>query len=168
MGKLTTLALRGVLAIVLVGSVLTQALMIFTLIADKEESADIVELRLPLFIIGILGIVTVQITLVCVWRLLSMARRGTVFSHAAFKYVDIVIGAIAASAVLILAADVTMFSMMPKDDPGPPGVLVIVAGVAVLAVGVALIVYVLRTLLAQAVARDAEANQLRSELDEVV
>ena len=37
---------------------------------------------------------------VCVWRLLTMVRRGTVFSHAAFRYVDIVIGAIAAASVL--------------------------------------------------------------------
>jgi hypothetical protein len=34
--------------------------------------------------------------------------------------------------------------------------------------GVALIVLVLRMLLAQAVARDTEASQLRAELDEVI
>ncbi|MBT2535360.1 DUF2975 domain-containing protein [Arthrobacter sp. ISL-69] len=35
--------------------------------------------------------------LVCVWRLLTMVRRGTVFSHAAFRYVDVVTGAVAAA-----------------------------------------------------------------------
>ena len=47
-----------------------------------------------------LGLVTVQVTLVCVWRLVTMVRRGTVFSHAAFRYVDIVIGAVVAAALL--------------------------------------------------------------------
>ena len=49
-----------------------------------------------LLVIVVLGIVTIQVTAVCIWRLLTMVRRGTVFSHAAFRYVDVVIGAVAA------------------------------------------------------------------------
>jgi hypothetical protein len=49
-----------------------------------------------------------------------------------------------------------------------PGVVLLIGGLGVLIAGVALIVRVLRLLLAQAVARDAEAQQLRSELDEVI
>ena len=41
-------------------------------------------------------------------------------------------------------------------------------GIGVAVLGGALIVLVLRMLLVQAVARDAEATQLRAELDEVI
>ncbi|RVX43802.1 DUF2975 family protein [Nonomuraea polychroma] len=84
--------------------------------------------------ISVLFVVTVEVVLVCVWRLVTMVRRGTVFSHAAFRYVDIVIGAIVAAALPVFA----------------------------------LIVLVLRMLLAQAVARDIEAAQMQAELDEVI
>ena len=46
--------------------------------------------------------------------------------------------------------------------------MLLVGGAGGLVAGVALIVLVLRMLLAQAVARDAEAMQLQAELDEVI
>jgi hypothetical protein len=46
--------------------------------------------------------------------------------------------------------------------------VLLIGGLAVLVAGVALIVAVLRMLLAQAVDRDAEAQHLRAELDEVI
>ena len=61
---------------------------------DEMRRCDV---RIPLVVIVVLGIVTMQVTVVCVWRLLTMVRRGTVFSHAAFRYVDVVIGAVAAA-----------------------------------------------------------------------
>ena len=163
MGKLTVHALRAVLAVVLTGTVLIQVLMVWTLISgnDPEDgSLPLTSLRL----ITILGMVTVQVALVCVWRLVTMVRRGTVFSHAAFRYVDIVIGAIVAAALV-------WFTVTAINAPGQrddPGVTVIMAGIGVAILGVALIVYVLRLLLAQAVVRDFEAAQMQAELDEVI
>ena len=49
-----------------------------------------------------------------------------------------------------------------------PGVVLLIGGLAVMVAGVALIVLVMRMLLAQAVARDAEAHHLQAELDEVI
>ena len=49
-----------------------------------------------------------------------------------------------------------------------PGVTLIMGGVGVAILGVALIVLLLRMLLAQAVARDAEATQLQADLDDVI
>ena len=46
--------------------------------------------------------------------------------------------------------------------------MLLICGASLLIAGVALIILVLRVLLAQAVARDAEANQLRAELGEVI
>jgi hypothetical protein len=163
MGKLTVHALRAVLTVVLTGTVLIQVLMVWTLISgdDPEDgSLPLTSLRL----ITILGVVTVQVALVCVWRLVTMVRRGTVFSHAAFRYVDIVIGAIVAAALV-------WFTVTAINAPGQrddPGVTLIMAGIGVAILGVALIVLVLRMLLAQAVARDVEATQLKAELNEVI
>lgn len=165
MGKLTVLALRAVLVMMLVSSVFVQAVMVGQLAIDPEEfDAGVAGRGIPILVITVLGVVTVQVVLVCVWRLVTMVRRGTVFSHAAFRYVHVVIGAIVAAALLVFALAV----ILAPGEAVPPGGILILGGVGVVVLGVALIVLVLRTLLAQAVARDVEAAQLQAELDEVI
>lgn len=161
MGKLTVRALRAVLAVVLTGTVFVQASMVWALGNDPEDGSLPLT---PLRVITILGMVAAQVALVCVWRLVTMVRRGTVFSHAAFRYVDGVIWAIVAAALL-------WFAVTAVNAPGQredPGVTVIMGGIGLAVLGVALIVLVLRMLLTQAVARDGEAAQMRAELDEVI
>src|SRR3954447_14290191 len=162
MGTLTVLALRAVIVIALAGSAFVQAVMVPLLWLDLDEAS--VGVRVPVVGIVVLGIVTMQVTAVCIWRLLTMVRRGTVFSDAAFRYVDIVIGAIAAASALTFGLAVTL---APGEDVAP-GVVLLICGVSLVVGGVALIVLVLRMLLAQAVARDAEASHLQSELDGVI
>ena len=113
-----------------------------------------VDVRIPVLVIVVLGIVTIQVTMVCVWRLLTMVRRGTVFSHAAFRYVDVVFGAV----VVGVPARVRIGSLLALGEGVAPGVVLLIGGLALLVAGVALVVLVLRMLLAQAVARDAEAQ----------
>ena len=163
MGELAVRALRAVLVVVLAGNVLIQAGMVWTLVngSDPEDGS----LRLTaLRVITTLGLLSVQVALVCVWRLVTMVRRGTVFSHAAFRYVDVVIGAIVAAALVWFAVTV----LNAPGQRADPGVTVIMGGVGVAILGVALLVLVLRMLLAQAVARDVEAAQMQAELDEVI
>ncbi|MGW1965102.1 DUF2975 domain-containing protein [Streptomyces sp. NPDC001935] len=163
MGKLTVRALRAVLVVVLTGSVFVQALMLWALISGKDPEDGSLPLT-PLRVITILGIGTAQVALVCVWRLVTMVRRGTVFSHAAFRYVDTIIGAIVAAALV-------WFTVTALNAPGQrddPGVTLIMGGIGVAILGIALIVLVLRMLLAQAVARDVEATQMQADLDEVI
>ncbi|WP_406247002.1 DUF2975 domain-containing protein [Streptomyces anulatus] len=163
MGKLTVRALRAVLVVVLAGSVFVQALMVWVLVSGNDPEDGSLPLT-ALRVITILGIGTAQVTLVCVWRLVTMVRRGTVFSHAAFRYVDVIIGAIVAAA-LVWFAVTALNAPGQRDDPG---VTLIMGGIGVAVLGVALLVLVLRTLLAQAVARDVEAARMRAELDEVI
>jgi Protein of unknown function (DUF2975) len=162
MGNLTVFALRIVLAMGLAGSLFVQAVMVPLLAIDLDEAPAGV--RVPVVVIVLLGIVTTQVTMICVWRLLTMVRRGTVFSHAAFRYVDVVIGAVAAASLLAFALGVTL---APGEDVAP-GVVLLIGGAGVMIAGVALVVLVLRLLLAQAVALDAEAHHLQAELDEVI
>jgi hypothetical protein len=162
-GELAVRALRAVLVVVLVGTVLIQALMVWVLVSGNDPEDGSLPLT-PLRVITILGLGTIQVALVCIWRLVTMVRRGTVFSHAAFRYVDVIIGAIVAAALV-------WFAVTALNAPGQredPGVTVIMAGVGVGILGVALLVLVLRMLLAQAVARDVEAAQMQAELDEVI
>ncbi|MFF1872093.1 DUF2975 domain-containing protein [Kitasatospora herbaricolor] len=161
MGKLTVRALRAILMLVLVGTVLVQVGMVWALATDPEDGTLPLT---PLRLITILGLVAVQVAVVCVWRLVAMVRRGTVFSHAAFRYVDGVIGSIVAAALV-------WFAVTAVNAPGQredPGVTVIMAGIGVAILGVALVVLVLRMLLTQAVALDVEAARMQAELDEVI
>jgi hypothetical protein len=161
MDKLTVLALRIVIALCLAGSLFVQVVIVPLFWLDLED----VELwaRISLVVIIVLGIVTMQVTAVCVWQLLSMVRKGSVFSHGAFRYVDVIFGAVAAASVLVFVLAVLL-------APGgtAPGIVGLICGISLAIAGAALVVLVLRMLLTQALARDAEVQHLRSELDEVI
>jgi len=163
MGKLAVRALRAVLVVVLAGTVFVQAGMAWVLVSGNDPEDGSLPLT-PLRLITILGMVAVQVAVVCIWRLVTMVRRGTVFSDAAFRYVDVLIGAIVAAALVWFA--VTLINAPDQRDD--PGVTLIMGGIAVGILGVALVVLVLRMLLAQAVARDVEAAQMQAELNEVI
>jgi hypothetical protein len=161
MGNLTILALRIVIALALVGSLAVQVLMMPLVWADLEGTED--RIRVLLLSILILGIVTMQVSAICVWRLLTMVRRGSVFTRGAFRYVDVIIGAIATGSLLTF-----LLAVLLAPGDAAPGIVGLICGAALVIAGVALIVLVLRALLAQAVAREIEAQQLRSELNEVI
>ena len=161
MGTLTILALRIVLALAIAGSLFVQVVMMPLIWADLDGTED--WLRALFITILVLGVVTLQVTAICVWQLLTMVRRGSVFSPAAFKYVDVVIGAITAASLLTFSIAVLL---APGDVA--PGIVGLICGAALVIAGVALIVLVLRMLLAQAVAREVEAQRLRTELNEVI
>ncbi|MCX5071527.1 DUF2975 domain-containing protein [Streptomyces sp. NPDC054949] len=165
MGRLAMLALRAVLVMLAVGTAFVQAVMVPLFAIDLEDlDPGYAYLRIPLLALTFLGVVAVQVTLVCVWRLVTMVKRGTVFSHAAFRYVDVVIGAVVAAALLVFALGV----LLAPGEAVPPGMVLLIGGAGVGVLGVALIVFVLRMLLARAVARDVEATHLQAELDEVI
>jgi hypothetical protein len=162
MGNPTVLALRIVIAMVLAGSLFVQVVMVPLLWMDLDEAPAGV--RTPVVAIVVLGIVCAQVVAVCVWKLVTLVRRGTVFSDAAFRFVDVITVAVAVASLLAFALGVVL---APGEDVAP-GVVLLIGGFGVCVAGVALIVRVLRLLLAQAVARDAEAHHLRAELDEVI
>ncbi|MFC8586848.1 DUF2975 domain-containing protein [Streptomyces sp. NPDC057217] len=165
MGKLTVFALRAVLAGLLAGSVFVEAVMVPLLAADLDGlRPEYAYLRTPVLVLLVLGALTAQTVLVCVWRLVTMVRRGTVFSHAAFRYVDVVTGAFATGAALVFAFAV----LLAPGEAVAPGVVLLICGASLAVLGVALIVLVLRMLLAQAVEREAEAKRMRAELAEVI
>lgn len=165
MGIWTVRALRAVIVVVVGGLLVVQAMILPALAADiRDEAPDLSGLRWA--VVGILaaGLLAVQVALVCVWRLLTLVRRDTVFSHSAFRDVDVIIGCAAVAALLAFALG---FLLAPGEAVAPGIVLMIGIG-GVCCAGIALLVVVLRLLLAKAVALDTTATALRAELDEVI
>lgn len=157
---------KVVLALVLAGSVFVQVVMAPLLFIDLGEDVDpgLARVRVPVVAIVVLGIVTVQVAVVCVWALLTMVRRGTVFSPAAFRWVDTIFGALVAAALLVFALGV----VLAPGEAVAPGVVLLIGGFGVGLAGIGLIVLVLRALLVQAVALDTEAHDLQAELAQVI
>ena len=80
MGKLTVRALCAVLVVVFAGTVFVQALMVWTLASGNDPEDGTLPLT-ALRVITVLGMLSAQVALICVWRLVTMVRRGTVFSQ---------------------------------------------------------------------------------------
>jgi hypothetical protein len=161
MGKATILALRVVIALALAGSLVVQTMIIPAVWFDLE--GEVLWGRITLVVIAFLGVLTMQVFAVCVWQLLTKVRKDSVFSESSFLYVHIIIGAIAAAAVLAFALAVLL-----AQGEAAPGIVGLVCGASLVLGGMALLVVVMKTLLRQAIQREAEARALRSELDEVV
>lgn len=160
-------ALRAVIALALIGSLALQGSLIMVW-QDLEGTRP--EIRIPLVVLLFLGVLALQVIGVCIWRLVTMVRRGTVFSFGAFRYVDIVIGAITIGSVIVVgfAALAAYNNRTSTGAEVAPGLVGLICGIALVGAGVALVVYVMRTLLAQAVALDHRAESLQAELNEVV
>ncbi|AEE44518.1 DUF2975 domain-containing protein [Cellulomonas fimi] len=165
MGRLAILALRVVIVLAFTGLLFVQGFLMPLLGIDLQEAGpEVAHLRWTLPVIGALAALCGQVALVGIWRLVTMVRRDTVFSTKAFRYVDVVIGAAVAATLL---AVVLSFVLAPGEAV-PPGMvmLVVIGGVGTALI--ALVVFVLRMLLLQAVALDTTATTLRAELDEVI
>lgn len=163
MHGVTIAVLKVMIALSLAGSLFVQLVMPPLVRNDLADAGTPVPGRIVFIVIFAAGILTLQVFAVCVWRLLTLVRRGAVFSVRSFRYIDIIIGAIAAASVLTFALAVAL-----APGGAAPGLVALICGGAFTIAGVALLVVVMRRLLAQAIERDAEAQTLRAELDEVV
>jgi len=155
MSRWVVRALRAVIVAVLLGSVFVQTVMVVLLWRDLDGAPAATRAAVAAF--AVLGIAVVQVCAVCVWRLLAMVERDTVFRTEAMRYVDAIIAAVAVGALLVFGLGV----VLAPGEAVAPGVVLLVGGVGVLVTGVALVVTVLRLLLAQ-------ATSLRTELDAVI
>lgn len=98
-----------------------------------------------------------QLVLICVWALLSRVAREEIFDATALRWVDAIILSITAAALLVIAGLV----VLSAASAGNPFLALTGLIALISAVGLALVVVVMRGLLRQ-------ATQLRLELSEVV
>jgi hypothetical protein len=165
---LATGLLRVVLVFMFLGVLLAQLWVLPDISGSLAvQYPEVAHLRSPTLVTAILALVAAQLVLVCVWRLLTLVRRDTVFSTEAFRWVDLIIGATGGAGALALGL-LLWLTWQTTQTGLQPGIALLLLGSAVLAAGIALLVGVLRSLLAKAVGLKGEATTLRAELDEVV
>lgn len=156
------MCLRAALGVLFLGSLFVQTVMV-PMIGYHMDPADpnVFDRRIPVLVIVALGILTTQVVMVCVWRLLTMVHRNTIFSFAALPFVHAIAVAIGAAAGLLWLVGVVS---APGEEVAP-GMVLLIGGAGAALAAVALLVWVLRTVLLHAVERDLEATRLRTELD---
>ena len=165
MNQVIVVAVRAVLAASFAGAVGLQALLTWAIVKTLTYGDAVHPVEVAVLAAAVLCLGLLEVVLVSVWRLLTMARRGTVFTAPAFRWVDAVIGAAALASAALVAVGVLLAP--EPDSVAPPGAVLLLGGAALLAAGLALVVYVMRALLAQAIAREQEARELRAELEDV-
>lgn len=144
--------LRIIFGIGFLGALAVQVLMITQLVIDTLEHGTLS--RTPLVILVLLFVVgfgLVQFIIICLFRLLAMVERDEIFNRRAITWVDRITVAIALAAVLVLP-----FGYILAELDDAPGVVIVAMVVSLLVLGVALLVYVTRTLLARAIGFSTE------------
>lgn len=122
-----------------------------------RELTDEAFMRWPILTLAILGLVCVQVGIVCTLRLLGFTRSDDVFSSRALRWVDGIIGAFLAGSLVCVATLVYQSATVA----GPPLWTLMLIGGALAGFGLALLMTVMRTLLVR-------ATTLKSEMDVVI
>jgi uncharacterized membrane protein YpjA len=150
--------LRVVLAVLLLGSVLAQVLLPVFASEEGRIFPEVEYLVVPYSVAAILFIACGQVTLLVVWRLLSMVDGGVIFTGRALRCVDVVTAC--AAVATILGAGVLIHMLIFVPGSGGPTIYFLAACVAS-ALASVLFVVVMRGLLVSAIAD-------RTELDAVI
>ncbi len=150
--------LKG-LIVVLIALLLVCQVFVVPEVAQQmvERSAGLGYLKVLGILITVGFLFCVQISLVCVWRLLSLVRASSIFSNDAFTYVDIILGTVALATLLIVGSFLTLF----MAGVASPSVVILCSLGIVVGSGLTLLMVVLRGLL-------RKASQLEHDLSEVV
>lgn len=170
MGAVPVQILRVIIWLCLVGSLVVQlgfAPLVAWEMWDSGAPLGVVVALAALLVLGVFGL---QVVGVSILRLLTLVRRGRVFSPRSFRHVDRIVRAVAGEAVLVFGLAVlgAVVNRMTPGDELAPGLIGMICGAALVVAGVALVIHVQRQLLAQAVATRVRAEDLQSELDEVI
>lgn len=147
MPRLRIAVLRVIIVIALVGSLVAQVLIVPSAYRDLTPPGGGGPFSVVLATIAVLGILALQVIGVAVLRLLVLMRRGQGLSVRAYRWVDVIVGAIAAEAVLVLGVAVTA-AIANRTHPGDelaPGAIGMICGIALVIAGFALAVSVART-----------------------
>lgn len=147
------------LIIVLLGLLLASQTLVIPEVAriTAIRNPDVAQLEVPGIIGAVVFIALIEVTLVCIWLLLSLVQVDRIFHVEAFRYVDVILGALVAAGVLILASYIVIVGSRAVSLSLT---LLAVLGVVVSA-ALALLVVVLRGLLRKAL-------ELEQDLSEVV
>lgn len=112
-----------------------------------------------ILVVALLGLLCVQVVLVCTGKLLTMVARDRIFSADALPWVDAILWTILAGWVLLLCASVPVYVIAEVDDA--PGLAALHLVLLLVAAAVGLLMVVMRALLRQ-------ATTLRDDMEAVI
>jgi hypothetical protein len=121
-----------------------------------RENPHDASLRWPLTAYTAVLILCAEVVVACTWKLAGMVRQDRIFTTAAMRWVDVIIGAVTVVWVLLAAAFAYVGSH--ADDPGLPMLLLLLLLVAS---AIGLLMPVMRSLLAQATRLRVDLEALR-------
>ena len=150
--------LRVALVVLLLGSVLAQVLVPVYASQVGTTHPEVGYLVVPYSVAAILFIGCGQVTLLVVWRLLSMVNGGAIFTRRAVRWVDVITACGAVATILSAGVMIHMLGFVPGG--GGPRVYLL-AGCVAAVLAFVLLMVVMRGLLVSAIAD-------RTELDEVI
>lgn len=147
------------LIVLLLGLLLASQILVIPEVAriTAIRNPDVAQLEVPGIIGAVLFLGLVEVTLVCIWFLLSLVQAERIFRVEAFRYVDVILAALVSAGALILASFIVIVAIRAVSLSL---VLLAVLGIVVSA-ALALLVVVLRGLLRKAL-------ELEQDLSEVV
>lgn len=153
-----TAALKTLIAVML-ALLLTSQVLVIPEVAriTAIRNPDVDHLEIPGIIGAVIFLALVEVTLICVWKLLSLVRAERIFSPDAFRYVDIILWALASAGALIAVSYVVIIASRAVSLSLT---LLAILGIVVSA-ALALLVLVLRGLLRKAL-------ELEQDMSEVV
>lgn len=148
-----------VLIVVLLGLLIASQILVIPEVAriTAARNPDVAQLEIPGVIGAVVFLALVEVTLVCIWFLLSLVQADRIFRVEAFRYVDVILTALISAGVLILASYIVIVASRAVSLSLT---LLAVLGIVVSA-ALALLVVVLRGLLRKAL-------ELEQDLSEVV
>ncbi|MBW0118823.1 DUF2975 domain-containing protein [Pseudonocardia abyssalis] len=126
---------------------------------SSGESFDLSRPGWAMLAVTLLGLLCVQVVIVCTGKLLSMVARDSIFSDGALPWVDAIVRAIVAGWVLLLCAAVPVYVVAELDDA--PGLAALHLVLVLVGAAVGLLMVVMRALLRQ-------ATTLRVDMEAVI
>lgn len=137
MASLATRLLRIDLVVLLLGTLLGQALV--PLVASETGRAfpEVAHLVGPYSAAGILAIACAQVALLAVWQLLSLVDQGAILGRRSLRWLGVITACAVAATILCAVPLVHLLAVVGVGGPG-----VVLALAAVLACGPALVLLV--------------------------
>ena len=165
MSRISIMALRGILSVVLAGTLFVQVGMVPMIAVNEVARPGAPEVpAVALLAYLVLAGIVIEICAVCVWKLATRVARSTVFDPGSFKYVSPIIVSVAAGSLATFA----LAALLAPGEDIAPGMVLLIGGFGILLAGISVIGYVLRQLLIQATRTEAQAAALRTELGGVI